>query len=75
MLEDFDSSTNNPDFPTEWLSCIHKALMAEVAGTYGKSEKMILRLQQNAQIALLEMKLWDSGDGSTFVVPAYRDDD
>ncbi len=75
MLEDFDASSDNPDFPTEWLSALTLTLMWRVSRTYGKDRQAIQELKADAIEALIEMQLWDSGSGSTTVAPAYRDDE
>jgi hypothetical protein len=74
MLEDFDSSSDNPDFPSEWLDCIHDNLKYRVAKTYGKDAQDRELMRLDAQQSLLEMQLWDAGQGSTRIVPNYRDD-
>lgn len=37
MLEDFDASTDNPDFPSEWLECLTYQLAVRLALPFGKS--------------------------------------
>ena len=37
MLEDFDSSTDNPDFPSEWLECLTYQLAVRLAPAFGKA--------------------------------------
>jgi hypothetical protein len=36
MLEDFDASTNTPDFPSEWLECLTYQLAVRLAPAFGK---------------------------------------
>ena len=40
MLEDFDASTDNPDFPSEWLECLTYQLAVRVAPAFGKSNML-----------------------------------
>lgn len=75
LIEDFDAAGDNPDFPTEWLLTLTKSLMYCIARTYGKTNQDIMQLKQEADQSLIEMQLWDAGQGSLRVVPNYRDDD
>ncbi len=42
--DDFDSSANNPDFPSEWGNALIWNLAAEIASEYGATEKEMARL-------------------------------
>lgn len=35
-IEDFDSVSNDPDFPSEWLECLGYNLAVRIAGDFGK---------------------------------------
>lgn len=76
MIEDLDSGTDNPDFPSEWLEPITLNLAVRGAPAYGKrlsaEDPQLIR---DAQTSLLEAQLFDGGSGSTKVVPNYRWDD
>ena len=37
QLEDFDASTDNPDFPNEWLECLTYQLAVRLAPAFGKA--------------------------------------
>jgi hypothetical protein len=40
FLEDFDSATDNPDLPVEWLSCIKHNLAVMIAPAFGRATKI-----------------------------------
>jgi hypothetical protein len=40
FLEDFDSATDNPDLPVEWLSCIKHNLAVMIAPAFGRATKV-----------------------------------
>lgn len=75
VIEDFDASSDNPDFPQEWLDCLTYNLAARVAPAYGISlSKVNPDLAATAQGLLAEMQAWDVTDGSIRITPNYRDD-
>jgi len=37
QIEDFDASTNTPDFPSEWLECLTYQLAVRLAPAFGKT--------------------------------------
>jgi hypothetical protein len=75
-IEDFDSSSDNPDFPQEWLNCLTYNLAVMVAPAYGGSlSKVNPDIAANAQQMLLELQAWDSEEGSIHITPNYRFDD
>lgn len=75
QIEDFDATTDNADFPTEWLDCLELNLMARIAKAYGKDLQDRQLLQLEAQQSLQEMQLFDTDAGSMRVVPNFRFDD
>jgi len=75
MIYDLDSGSDNADFPSEWLDCIHANLAYKVAGIYGKSAQERAVLRQDAKETLIEMQLLDVDAGSVRIVPSYRDDE
>jgi hypothetical protein len=36
MLEDFDTASNDPDFPAEWIECLGYNLAVRIAPMFGK---------------------------------------
>jgi hypothetical protein len=70
-IEDFDSSSDNADFPQEWLLALALNLAVLLAPKYGKTlSKIAPDLAQNASIALTEMQLWDVENAKVRIAPA-----
>ena len=75
-IMDFDNSTDNPDFPQEWLYALTANLAVRLASTYGKDvQKTNPQLVLDAGTSLLQLQLFDTDEGSTFIVPRERYDD
>lgn len=75
-IQDFDNSTDNPDFPQEWLDCITFNLAVRLAPAYGinlSSGGYSGNPQLITQAAeyLEEMKAWDAEQPSVSIVPNY----
>ncbi len=68
-LEDMDSSTDNPDFPQEWLLALGYNLAVFLAPAYGKESKVQQGLGQLANYALTTAKNFDIDSGSVFFLP------
>ncbi len=76
-IQDFDSSSDNPDLPQEWLEVITYNLAVRIAPAYGVNLSSggvagnpdILR--QAAQY-LEDMKAWDAEQPGVQIVPNYR---
>jgi hypothetical protein len=74
-IEDFDNSTDEPDFPVEWLDCITHNLAVRVAPAFGITlSKANPDLMMTAQQLLAEMSAWDTEEGSVRITPNYRFD-
>jgi hypothetical protein len=74
-IEDFDSASDNPDFPVEWLSCITTNLAVKVAPAFGLVlSKVNPDLMMQAQQELADMQAWDFEEGSVRITPNYRFD-
>lgn len=73
MIEDLDSSSDNLEFPSEWLETITLNLAALIGTTYGKVGSAIAEIRQMAQQSLLDMQMFDVDSGSIFIVP-YDDE-
>jgi hypothetical protein len=70
-LEDFDTASDTPDCPQEWIEAIALNLAVRIAPKYGKAlSKVNPDLKENAMIALMEMRLWDTEAARISVVPA-----
>jgi len=75
-IMDFDASTDNPDFPQEWLYALTTNLAVKVASTYGKDvQKAYPQLVNDASTSLIQAQLFDFDEGSSFVLPRERYDD
>ena len=72
MLEDFDASTDNPDFPVEWLECLTYQLAVRIAPAYGKDKKLIATIGPLASSMLQNMLDWDTENTSVMLQPDRR---
>lgn len=71
VIEDFDSSSNTPDLPQEWLQPLVENLAVKVAPKYGKVlSKTNPDIISNAATSLAEMRMWDVENAKIRVVPA-----
>ena len=66
MLEDFDASTDNADFPVEWLDTIVHQLAVRLAEAFGKDDKL-QTLVPKASDMLRSMLDFDSEITSLFI--------
>lgn len=73
-IEDFDSATDNPDLPVEWLDAIVYNLATRLGPMYGKDQKVINTIAPLAQTFLEEAKEFDNETGDFRVVPERRFD-
>src|SRR3990167_912015 len=62
-IEDFDASTDNPDFPQEWLHALVVGLAARLAPTYGRYNELSV-LKALADESFKTVHTWDSDIGS-----------
>lgn len=69
MLENFDSSTDNADFPVEWLEAIKYQLALRIAPPFGKESKVSALVLSMAQDLLQQMKDWDTEVVSIYLMP------
>lgn len=71
-VQDFNTSTDTPDLPQEWLEPITYNLAVRAAPGFGiATNKLNPDISAIAQTSLLEMQLWDSEQGSINIVPNY----
>lgn len=74
-IQDFDSSSDTPDLPQEWLEPIVYNLAVRLAPGFGiATAKLNPDIAMIAQTSLQELQLWDSEEGSLNIVPNYRYD-
>jgi hypothetical protein len=72
QFQDFDSSSDEPDFPVEWHEALIYQLALRLAPEYGLSlnERMVLKKEADS---ILEAALsFGTEEGSLFIVPARR---
>lgn len=67
-IDDFDASTDNPDFPQEWLEAITYNLAVRLAPALGKEAKLQILVPMAIQF-LEEMKAWDDEPADVFMRP------
>lgn len=68
QLEDFDSATNTPDFPSEWLECLTYQLATRVAPAFGKSN-MLQAISPLAEALYEKVSGFDCEAGSISLMP------
>lgn len=75
MLDDFDASGDDADFPSEWLEALTYNLSVRVAPSYGINlQKRSPEILVMAGTSLLNMELWDAENSSVRIVPNNRYD-
>ncbi len=71
-FEDFDASTDNPDFPQEWYEALKYGLASRLAGEYGISLTDRQQLMQEAILIKNEALSFGTEEGSFYFVADYR---
>jgi hypothetical protein len=71
-FQDFDASSDEPDFPVEWHEAIHLNLALRLAGNYGYAPNDYKVLLAQATSALELAKSFDQEEGSIRFQPAQR---
>lgn len=70
-IQDFDTSSDTPDLPQEWLEAITYNLAVRVAPSYGIStQRLNPDISVIAAYSLAEMQSWDSEAGSIQICPS-----
>lgn len=72
LLNDAGTSTNNLDFPQEWLYALGWNLAAEIATDYGVDEQKLGYIELKAKKFLDEVEDWDSEYNSVYFTPDMR---
>ena len=67
-FEDFDNSTDNPDFPVEFAETLTANLAVRIASAFDATDKLAA-ISVIAQETLQGVKGWDSEDASIYLVP------
>jgi hypothetical protein len=68
QFDDFDSATDTPDFPPEWLKALRLGLAYELCRAYGKEPDETLK--RDAEQALMEAEGYDREDVTVRIEPA-----
>ena len=71
-IQDFDSATDEPDFPAEWHEALIYNLAVRLAPNYGLAPNDRMILKEEAITALNLALSFDQEQGSLFIRPAYR---
>lgn len=71
-FEDFDASTDNPDFPQEWYEALKYGLASRLAGEYGISLTDRQQLMQEAILIKNEALSFGTEEGSFYFTADYR---
>lgn len=71
-FEDFDASTDNPDFPQEWYEALKYGLASRLAGEYGISMDDRRQLMQEAILIKNDALSFGTEEGSFFFTPDNR---
>lgn len=72
ILEDFDASTDTPDFAIEWGEALIIGLAAKMARSAGASQADRMELSANAAALLAVAMGYDKDNTSTFFQPDFR---
>lgn len=68
-FEDFDSSTDTPDFPQEWFDTIKYGLAARLSGEYGLTIEDRRQLQQEYIMIKNDASSFGTEEGSFYITP------
>lgn len=71
-FEDFDSSTDEPDFPQEWFDALKYGLASRLAGEYGISMDDRKQLMQEAMVIKAEALSFGTEEGSFYFTADIR---
>lgn len=71
QVEDFDSLSNNADFPQEWISALKYGLAFELANEYTVPDNIYSRVQSRAEAYKRALLDYDQ-DVSVVIRPEYR---
>lgn len=69
VIEDFDSASNNPDFPVEWSQALTYNLAMMIAPAYGKGAEVVQTIGPMAQSFKQDILNWDNEKESMFLLP------
>ena len=72
LPDDFDISSNNPEFPVEWSNVLVWSLAAELASEYGVTENEQARLWKISEFKLSELLDFDIENADVSFAMDYR---
>jgi hypothetical protein len=70
-IEDFDASTDNPDYPVEWGNALIWNLAEQLAEEYGKSNNILKRVQMQAIRSKDRVMKFDREDTHILIQPRF----
>ena len=70
-FQDFDTATDDPDFPTEWLNPIIMNLAVILGRQYGIGRERLAEIKISAEISKAELEDWDREPTSIYFAPSY----
>lgn len=73
MLEDFDASTDNPDFPSEWLKLLMLSVCMGLLTSDGVPERIANRIEKEYNMTLEVLLQNDTSDSYFSIEPAYQE--
>lgn len=68
-IEDFDASSDNPDFPVEWLDALTWNLAARLIPSYGIPPQQAQEIRNEAASLYAGLLMWDQEPESVFFQP------
>ncbi len=68
-IEDFDTSSNNPDLPQEWLDALTWGLARRLLPSYGRTGEVAALILREAQDSYDIVLGWDREPESTYFTP------
>lgn len=71
-VEDFDSVSNDPHFPQEWLHALVLNLATQVFHLGAVDAQRRMEIRTEAMQALMDAEFHDNDDSSVYLVPEYR---
>jgi len=71
-IEDFDATSNDADFPNEWMQALCYGLAEQLALKYGVDPQTRSEIASRAAIYKAQLEAWDNEPASLFLQPEAR---
>ena len=71
-IQDFNSSTDTPDFPQEWYQALKWGLASEIGMEYGTPSDIMNRIDARALVYSKEMSAWSQEEASMYFTMDMR---